>query len=57
MLAFYYLENHISVRHFDHTIFEGVIVLFDLHYFIRMWVEGGGVVLSKIIPVVFGIVF
>ena len=42
MLAFYYLENHISVRHFDHTIFEGVIVLFDLHYFIRMWVEGGG---------------
>jgi hypothetical protein len=40
LLIHYYLENHISLQHFDRTIFEGVIALFDVEYFIKM---GAGV--------------
>jgi hypothetical protein len=40
MLAKYHRMNRISLQHFDQTIFEEIITIFDIEYFInigRMW--------------------
>jgi hypothetical protein len=34
-LTYYLMENHRSLQLYDQTIFEAVIVLFDLKYFIK----------------------
>jgi len=35
MLAYYQMDNWISFNHFDLTIFEEVITVLDLDYFIK----------------------
>jgi len=36
MFGYCHLKNYISLQYFDRPIFEGVIALFDLEYFIKI---------------------
>lgn len=38
MLDYYYCENRISIQHIDWIMFDGIIALFDLEYFIKKYV-------------------
>ena len=39
MLAYYHMENLLAFWQLDQTIFEGVIALFDMEYYIQKFVH------------------